>query len=624
MSHEIVVCGVPFGTPEERQALRIVKDAGFTSVQIYVFWNRIEPQRRGEFDWSYYDRQVKLIQEAGLKWVPFLIFGPAYGFPKWWLESDRHVGYRCLEHNTENAVESLWNPVWRDEVTRLLTAFAGHYLPMNVIESVQPGITGDYGEAIFPAVGNWPGMYHTHRGYWCMDDYAQADFRRAMREKYGSVEAMNAKWRSHYADFEELRPFLRHKAPSRTAYFDMMMWYKASMTDYDAFWMRECRRLFPDTPVYMCTGGSEEPWLGADFAEQARASARFGGGIRLTNETNTFSENYYSTAHTVSACKHYGAYMGLEPVGPMLPKGVTARMFGSAAYGNRQIFHYYANLVSEKYGHAGAERVKKYAPLIRERMPESRVAMFWPLDQAWVEAQPVSKAIEQAMNYIRRQYEVWMLSETLVLDDALDRCSVLVMLGVSFTRREVLEKIARWVERGGVLLTDGRVTDLEGDPVPEFDRALGFTEESQLCGGITTFYPEMRPWNRQLTAADEFRSSLAWWRLAEDVTPMFSSRASQTAPDDNYQTRTMEVHAGFEHPWGKGRAIFYCGPLDMDANPDQIFGVSHAFEHLLMDVCRAFSNLEPLGTRSDEIARARCDGGMLILKEDEISFEERG
>ena len=238
MSHEIVVCGVPFGTPEERQALRIVKDAGFTSVQIYVFWNRIEPQRRGEFDWSYYDRQVKLIQEAGLKWVPFLIFGPAYGFPKWWLESDRHVGYRCLEHNTENAVESLWNPVWRDEVTRLLTAFAGHYLPMNVIESVQPGITGDYGEAIFPAVGNWPGMYHTHRGYWCMDDYAQADFRRAMREKYGSVEAMNAKWRSHYADFEELRPFLRHKAPSRTAYFDMMMWYKASMTDYDAFFRR--------------------------------------------------------------------------------------------------------------------------------------------------------------------------------------------------------------------------------------------------------------------------------------------------------------------------------------------------------------------------------------------------
>lgn len=622
MAHEIVVCGIPFGKAEEREALRIVKDAGFTSVQIYVFWNRIEPRKRGEFDWSYYDRQVKLIQEAGLKWVPFLIFGPAYGFPKWWLESDRHVGYKCLEHNTENAVESLWNPVWREEVTRLLEAFSAHYLPMNVIESVQPGISGDYGEAIFPAVGNWPGMYHTHRGYWCMDDYAQADFRRAMKEKYGSVEAMNAKWRSAYKSFDELIPFMRHKAPSRTAYFDMMMWYKASMTDYDAFWMRECRRLFPDLPVYMCTGGVEEPWLGADFAEQARASALYQGGIRLTNETNTFSLNYYSTAHTVSACKHYGAYMGLEPVGPMIPKGVTTRMFGSAAYGNRQIFHYYSNLVSEAYGHQGAERVKRYEHLIGERMPQSKVAMFWPLDQAWVEAQPVSKAISLAMNYIRRQYETWMLSETLILDGALERCNVLIMLDVAFTRREVLEKIADWVKRGGVVLTNNRITDIEGDPVWPFDNALGFVEESQLCGGITRFYPQLQPWNREVTGQDIFTNALSWWKLAGDTVPLFESKPSKSAPDDNYQTETMKVYSGFEHPYGKGRGVFYCGPLDMDADPDQIFGVSRAFEHLLMDVCRAFSSLTPLGTKPDEIARARYGEGKLILKEDEILFEE--
>lgn len=618
MEHEIVVCGIPFGTPEEREALRIVKQHGFTSVQIYVFWRHIEPNRRGEFIWEIYDRQVKLIQEAGLKWVPFLIFGPPYGFPDWWLEDERHVGMVCLEHHTENRVESLWNPHWRAEVTRLLEAFAAHYLPWNVIESVQPGICGDYGEAIYPAVGNWPGMYHTHHGYWCMDRFALASFRALLRDKYGDIAALNRAWRTGYTRFEEITPFLRHKAPSRTAYFDFLMWYKGSMTEYDAFWMRECRRLFPTLPVYMCTGGSEEPWLGADFAEQAKASAQCGGGIRLTNETNTFSTNYYSTAHTVSACKFYGAYMGLEPVGPMIPKGVTTRMFGSAAYGNRQIFHYYGNLNSEEYGLAGAERALKYAPLIKERPMEAKVAMFWPLDQAWLESQPVSKDIEKAMNYVRRQYEVWMVSETQILDGALDQVNLLIMLGAQFARREALDKLAEWIARGGVLLTNTRPTDIEGEPVEALDRAMGFTPESQFCGGITRFYPNPQPWNRRFTAADSFTNSSSWWKLADGVISLCNSKPSKSDPSDNYQTETMSVSCAFEHAYEKGRAIFYGGPLDFDADPDQIFGVSRAYEHLLMDACHAFSGIDPLDTQPGEIARARYEGGLLVLKEDDI------
>ncbi|NLG24257.1 MAG: family 14 glycosylhydrolase, partial [Clostridiales bacterium] len=563
-------------------------------------------------------RQVALIRQAGLKWVPFLIIGPPYGFPDWWREDGRHVGLKCLEHGTEGWVESIWNPHWQGEVTRLLEAFADHYLPMDVIESVQPGICGDYGEAIFPCVGNWPGMYHTHPGYWCMDECALASFRAAMKDKYGDIAALNAAWRGQYGGFGDVRPMPRHKAPSRTAYFDFMMWYKRSMTEYDEFWMRECRRIFPDTPVYMCTGGSEEPWLGADFAEQARASARHGGGIRLTNETNTFSLNYYSTAHTVSACKHYGAYMGLEPVGPIIPKGVTTRMFGSAAYGNRQIFHYYGNLVGKDGSLAGAERALRYAPLIRERPIEARTAMFWPLDQAWVEAQPVSKDIALAMHAVRRQYEVWMLGETLVMDGALDRVNVLVMLGAQFTRRSVLEKIADWVANGGVLITDRRTADIEGEPVEAFDRALGFGPSSQFCGGLTTFYPNPQPWNSRFVEGDTCFSSGAWSDLLPGVVPLMQSKASTYRPGDNYQTITLELPCAFEHRHGKGRAIYYGGPLDLNPLPDQIFGACRAFEHLLMDASQAFSGIGPLGTQEGEIARARYDGDLLILTEDHI------
>lgn len=71
---EIVVCGVPFGQPIAEEALRQVKDLGFTSVQIYTFWKEFEPEQ-DHFDWSVYDPQVELIGRAGLKYVPFFADG---------------------------------------------------------------------------------------------------------------------------------------------------------------------------------------------------------------------------------------------------------------------------------------------------------------------------------------------------------------------------------------------------------------------------------------------------------------------------------------------------------------------------------------------------------------------
>ncbi|MCQ2462286.1 MAG: family 14 glycosylhydrolase [Clostridia bacterium] len=613
--HEIAVCGVPFDTAEEKEALRKLKEHGATSVQIYVHWCKVEPEKRGEFDWSYYDRQVKLIQDAGRKWVVFLIVGPAYSTPEWFKKEGGPCGMVCLEHGVAGEIESIWNPLWRQEVTRLLEAFAAHYVPWNVIESVQPGISGDYGEAIYPAIGSHPGVYHTHYGYWCMDKYALASFRRTLQEKYGDIAALNKAWRAFYKDFEEIVPFKRHKAPSRTAQFDFMMWYKASMTDYDEFWMRECQRIFKGIPVYMCTGGDEEPYLGADFAEQARASAKYGGGIRLTNEGNDFYENYDDTVHCVTSCKYYGAYMGLEPVGPMKPYGVTARTFGSAAYGNRQIFHYYGNLFDS--GDAGAKRMQKYLDIIGERETKENVAVFLPLDMTWLEGSEVPGNIRQALNFVRRQYETAVISETLVEDGILDGIKVLIMLGVKYTRAGVLKKIAEWVKNGGTLITDERCTDIEGEFVAEFDEALGFTSDSLYYGGITDFKPTVPPWGREFCEKDGCCNKIGWGRLSPDAKSLLT-----TIPRPSY-TDKAEVDylsCAFYRGYGKGMGVYYCAPLDLTPRTDPLFGEYHIYEHILSDLLREFASVSALGTKADEIARARFDGKMMVLKHDEISF----
>ena len=615
---EIVVCGIPFGTPGETEALRQVKAHGFTAVQTYTFWRDFEPRARGRFEWAALDRKVSLIREAGLKYVPFLLMGPKYAEPDWWFTDPGHAGLRCLEHDKPSPIESVWNPAFRTEISRVLEAFAAHYLPWNVIESVQPGICGDYGEAIFPALGNWPGDYHTHRGFWCGGRDAVASLRSALAAHYGSVDALNRAWRSRYASFEAIAPFLPAHAPSRTAAFDLLAWYRDSMTRYVEFWMAECRRCFPDLPAYMCVGGADdELTTGALFSAQAKAAARHGGGLRLTNEGNTFDYNFPLTALTCSACRTYGAYCGLEPVGPITERGVLTRTFGSAAYGNRQIFHYYSNVFDrDNRPLPAAATVRDTAGLIGERDLEPGLAFFWPIDQALFQPGALTGEARHAVLQIRRQYPVSLLNEDLVLDNALARHRCLVMVGATTTRADVLRRIARWVrEEGGLLLAAGLCRGLELEPVPEFDTLFGLGPDSEEAWGHNQQVVRAPAEFVRLATLPHFHAERGWMGLTPDTERIACSEAGPGRGEGAAEsTRTHAVSALCRRRYpGGGQALLYSGYIVFRRDPEALFDDPCVFAKLLDDVC-ALSGVAPLGTAEDEAARARVGGRTLILK----------
>jgi hypothetical protein len=616
---EIVVCGVPFGQPIAEEALRQVKDLGFTSVQIYTFWKEFEPEQ-DHFDWSVYDPQVELIGKAGLKYVPFLLMGPKYAAPEWWLQHKGHIGLRCLEHGRYSPIESVWNPAFRSEITRVLSAFADHYRDWKVIESVQPGICGDYGEAIFPVVGNWPGDYHTHRGFWCGGEDAVADFQRHLEEQYHIVDRLNQAWRTGFNAFSEITPFLRHHAPSRTAWFDMICWYRGAMTEYADFWMQECRRLFPDLPVYLCTGGMEEPEHGSSFASQARIAAKHQGGIRLTNEANRFYHNFTITAYAWSACRFYGAYLGLEPVGPMTERGVRARVFGSIAYGNRQIFHYYGNVMGEDAKPLpAAAALKDYLPLAGEREVPSGIAFFWPTDRAVLEGE-TPKDINDSLAYVRTMYPVSPVGEEMILDGALDRFNCLIMIGAETARRSVLERIADWVtKRGGLLLSVGRVRDIELEPVPSLDACFGILPDSEDAWGISQQHVRPTTGFPGVSALPPYYANHGWMGLDRDVEMITATEAT-----DAYSgTRTLEVSAMFQKKWDSGgRGIFYCGPVSFQSDPEALFQDPGVLRALLKDVCDS-SGITGYTLAEGEIARAEIDRGILVLRPDSIELIEK-
>lgn len=612
--HEIVVCGVPFETEHEKEALQRLKEIGVTSVQIYTFWNRFEPETRGSFDWSFYDREVELIQEAGLKYVPFILMGPKYAAPQWWLDSDGHAGLYCLEHGTYNPIESIWNPRFREEIIRVLEAFAAHYGSMGVLESVQPGICGDYGESIMPVVGNWPGDYHTHAGYWCAGEDARASLQSWLAERFGDIGALNAAWRTHHASFGEVAPFLEHKAPSRTAWFDLLDWYRWSMTEYTEFWMAECRRIFADLPVYMCTGGVESPQHASNFAAQARVCAEHQGGIRLTNEGNRFYDNFFITAYCHSACEYYGAYMGLEPVGPMIDTGVVARIFGSAAYGNRQMFHYYGNLFAENVElRPAAHSLKRYADMIQERPLPDTVGVFWPgYYTAWHDGTPDD--LKDCISFIRSLTNCRPINDDMILDGALDRVKLLVAPVAGFTRRAVLQRIAAWVRAGGTLLSTMLTTDLELDAAPEYAELFGILPTSEHAAGISRHHTVAPPEFASLREIPLYTCNTGWMHLAPDVVPL-----AETEEGPAYAgTYARRVTSAFMRRAGKGMAIYYEGPMNFHPDPEALFVDPGVYKALLVDVLRHYAHTADLTPEEDEIARAEIDGRIVALKKAEI------
>ena len=318
-----------------------------------------------------------------------------------------------------------------------------------------------------------------------------------------------------------------------------------------------------------------------------------------------------------SACRFYGAYMGLEPVGPILPEGVAVRTYGSAAYGNRQIFHYFGNLFSDEKPNGAAEIVARYKSLITEHGESSKIAFFWPLAEASVNGAPIPENIKSAITFIRKYYAINAVSEQMIMDGVLDGFNLLIIMEVGFTDESVLEKIAAWAGNGGTVLSDKRTLNIEGEAVPGYDGIFGIVDGSEEVWGHSEYYPCGIEWAEKLATIPRVHSLIGWNKLSDKVRPLLKNK-----PDINKKAvMTHEAFCAFENEYGAGRGIYYSGPVDLDAKADAIWTPSDAFAFLLEDCCRKFSGITSLQLKDDEIARTRIDDGILVLKKDHTILE---
>ena len=473
-----------FGNDADETSAPIYKSLGVTSIESYVTWETVEGTGEGQWDWSKWDKQVKVLKDNDLKWVPFLILGPAYSTPNWFRESKDHFPCRCLEHGIDSKIESLWNPNLPKWIDRFLGEFAKKYRDTGVIESVLLGIQGDYGEAIYSVSGggwtfNIPGEYHNHAGYWCDDPYALADFRKFVEKRYGTLDELNKTWGAEYKSFDEVDFPGRKEAlaefesasggPPKTPemrrrWLDFIDWYRAAMTDWSDWWIKTTKKHFPKTPIYLCTGGDAEPHHGSNFAEQCRVAAKHKAGVRITNEASDYAQNFMITRWVAAAGKHYGAYYGFEPAGAEDEKGIVARIYNATASGANQLHDYNPNVVSSE---SRKDAQKAHIKYLFHAKPIVPVALWYPnvyLTLHWSEfLHPAAK--------IRDYTDFDYVDETMLRTGALDDYKVLVIIAGPIMETEDARLIAKWIKKGGRLI----VMD-----VPKFESVEGTDEPEKL------------------------------------------------------------------------------------------------------------------------------------------------
>ncbi|MDQ3541429.1 MAG: family 14 glycosylhydrolase [Chloroflexota bacterium] len=508
----------------DAEAARI-RNLGFTSVEQYVHWGTVENDGEGQFDFSHWDAQIEILKRHGLKWVPFLIAGPAYSLPDWFRNSRDHYPAVCLEHRLPSKIQSIFDRAFDRHIDRFIGAFAERYRDTGVIEAPLLGITGDFGEAIYPVTGTawpqvWPGPYHTHPGYWCGDDLAEEQFREAMLRKYGSdIDSLNAAWGTGIAvpagirlpaleiadGIEAFRAdeptsagtFPIESPQDRRRWLDFIDWYRGAMNALARFWMTTTRRHFPDHPIYLCTGGDAPPHHGAHFGEQCRVAASAGGGVRITNEASNYPHNFTLTRWVTSAGRHYGAYTGIEPAGGVNEFGVTCRIYNAAVSGAKNLHFYAPNLVHHRETidawHASFDA-------IREESPQLDVAFLYPDTSIMLgDVSTSDVAIQAAL--LRDLMDIEYLDDAMIADGALDPFQVLVMACCPVVEQATLDQIDAWIAGGGILV-------ILGDRGIESVDGTAWVPQSQT-GQIIRAGEFALDQDRAVTVGESIRSALA-------------------------------------------------------------------------------------------------------------------
>ena len=208
-----------------KKQLKIAKHIGIDAISIDVWWGMVERHGDNQFDWSYYDKIVAVIEEADLHWVPIMSFHRCGGYigeacnaliPAWVWTNYEAVGvtrkdmlYRSENDDYSDEAVSLWQDhLVINQYIEFMNAFEDHFSSKAAnIDEINISM-GASGELRYPAYNpRDPRCDYPTRG--CFQAYstaARADFIRYARTKYSNIVRLNSAWKTTYTNFDQVSP----------------------------------------------------------------------------------------------------------------------------------------------------------------------------------------------------------------------------------------------------------------------------------------------------------------------------------------------------------------------------------------------------------------------------------
>jgi beta-galactosidase len=171
--------------------LRLMKEARFNMVRITEFaWSRLEP-REGEYEFAWLDRFLKLCEQQDM----LVMMGiPARNVPAWLIKKFPDLAVKTKEGIRESFGSRyticLNHPFWSEYAIRLGERMAARYGNHPLVHSWH--LDNEYGDSNI-----------------CYCDHCRIRFTEWLKNKYGSVQKLNAEWGLVFwsleiADWDEL------------------------------------------------------------------------------------------------------------------------------------------------------------------------------------------------------------------------------------------------------------------------------------------------------------------------------------------------------------------------------------------------------------------------------------
>ncbi len=178
---------------------------GYTCLHGFAEWHDIEYEK-GHFDFSKIDYFIETAVKNGLVPIVNVATQNSVGFysPRWFMEEYRGVGEGMVDSlgqklmQEEYVIPCMDDPLYQAYATRYLKALACHF-------------AGDERIGGFVLWGE-PMLFSPRNGGTeiCYCRHTKAKFRRWLREKYKTIDALNALWGnegpSDYVDFDQINP----------------------------------------------------------------------------------------------------------------------------------------------------------------------------------------------------------------------------------------------------------------------------------------------------------------------------------------------------------------------------------------------------------------------------------